>query len=130
MTDLHDDIFKALADGSRRQILAALCHSPAVAGELARLVGLAPNAVSFHLKWLRSAGLVSVRRTGRNLWYQVEPDALAGWRSEVNRLYGRVSEQSSRSPTLERRPSPTSATPPPEPEPEVIDSDQLPSELL
>lgn len=88
MANRRDDIFKALADPHRRQILAALCRKPMVAGELARLVSLAPNALSFHLNWLRSAGLVSVHREGRFLRYQVEAGLLAIIQKEVRRLFG------------------------------------------
>ena len=88
MSDRYDDMFKALADGHRRQIVAALRRGPKVAGELARLVGLAPNAVSFHLKWLRSAGLVSVRREGRYLRYHGNERALADWQARVRKLLG------------------------------------------
>ncbi|GMU21596.1 MAG: hypothetical protein AMXMBFR13_16880 [Phycisphaerae bacterium] len=87
MSDRHDDIFKALADSSRRRIISALCAGPKVAGDLARSVGLAPNAVSFHLKWLKSAGLVSLHREGRFLRYRVEPEPLAAWQSDVRRLF-------------------------------------------
>jgi DNA-binding transcriptional ArsR family regulator len=82
-----DEIFKAMADGSRRRILAALCREPREAGELARLVGLAPNAVSFHLKALKSADLVSVRRDGRFLRYSVAPESVRSWRSHVDDLF-------------------------------------------
>lgn len=79
MSKTRDSIFKALADGHRRAIVAALCSRPWPAGELARLVGLAPNALSFHLRWLRSVGLVSVRREGRWLWYSVQAQSLKSW---------------------------------------------------
>lgn len=87
MNPKRDDIYKALADNSRRLILAALCQGPCRAGELARKVGLAPNAISFHLRLLRSAELVSVNRKGRFLWYQVEPATLADWQAEVHRAF-------------------------------------------
>ncbi len=87
MADQFDDIFKALADIHRRQILTAVCRKPMVAGELAELVGLAANAVSFHLKWLRAAGLVNVRREGRFLRYQAEPSAVSGWQGYVQAAF-------------------------------------------
>jgi len=85
--DHRDDIYKALADGHRRQILAELCREARRAGELARRVGLAPNAVSFHLRLLRSAGLVTASREGRFLWYRVEPTTLAAWQNEVRQKF-------------------------------------------
>lgn len=79
MTSVQDAVFKAFSDKNRRAIVAALCGGPRRAGELARLVGLAPNAMSFHLRWLKSVGLVSVRREGRWLWYSVQAQSLRSW---------------------------------------------------
>ncbi len=88
MDEGRDDIYKALADGHRREILTVLCRGPRrAAGELARQVGLAPNAVSFHLRWLRSAGLISVEREGRFLWYRVEPTTVIAWQAEVRQQF-------------------------------------------
>jgi DNA-binding transcriptional ArsR family regulator len=82
-----DDVYKAMADPHRRSILGQLCRQSHEAGELARMVGLAPNAVSFHLRALKAADLVSVRREGRFLRYSLEPDSLLTWRDHVDRLF-------------------------------------------
>jgi DNA-binding transcriptional ArsR family regulator len=87
MHGLYDDIFRAMADPHRRQIMAALCEQPRVASDLARLVQLAPNAVSFHLKWLKSAGLVVVDRQGKYQRYQVVASALARWREHLGVMF-------------------------------------------
>jgi len=87
MADRWDDIFKALADANRRRIVAALCRAPRPAGDLARLAGLAPNAVSFHLRILRSAGLLAVNRHGRSLEYRLEPRTLSAWLGQIRRLF-------------------------------------------
>lgn len=87
MSDRHDAIYKALADTHRRRMLASLCERPRVAGELAALVGLAPNAVSFHLKWLKSAGLVSVEREGKFLRYRANAESLDLWREDVHHAF-------------------------------------------
>jgi DNA-binding transcriptional ArsR family regulator len=87
MDESQEQIFKAMADTSRRRILAALCEEPREAGELARLVGLAPNAVSFHLRALKSADLVNVKRDGRFLRYSVEPRNLQSWVEHVGQMF-------------------------------------------
>lgn len=87
MRDRSHDVFRALADAHRRRILSALCGKPMVAGDLGRLVRLAPNAVSFHLKELREAGLVRVEREGRFLRYHADSDVLNQWRSRVEELF-------------------------------------------
>lgn len=86
MDEQHDEVFKALSDPHRRRIIAALCKKPMVAGDLGRLVSLAPNAVSFHLRLLQEAKLVSARRQGRFIWYRVEREVLDGWRSYAQEL--------------------------------------------
>jgi len=85
--NLHDETFKAMADSTRRQILAALCQQSREAGELARLVGLAPNAVSFHLRALKSAELVNVQRDGRHLRYSIEPGTMQAWREQLDAMF-------------------------------------------
>ena len=142
----EDDIFKVLADGHRRRIMKALCAGPMIAGELGRLVGLAPNAVSFHLKGLRSAGLVWVRREGRCLRYHANVEALAEWQAHMQGLFatakvstpGAAQARPRRGgPARQRRPEePREELPEEAPEP-VADTisaddfnDKLPTELL
>ncbi|MBI1249867.1 MAG: metalloregulator ArsR/SmtB family transcription factor [Alphaproteobacteria bacterium] len=53
-----DSVLSALADGNRRKVLEVLRKGSRRAGELADATGLAPPAMSRHLKALRDAGLV------------------------------------------------------------------------
>lgn len=69
----------ALAQPSRLEIFRSLV----VAGEagltpsvLAALLGVAPNTLSFHLKELMHADLVSQERSGRNLVYRAQYDRM------------------------------------------------------
>lgn len=61
-------IFESLASGIRLDIYRLLVKAGLegiVAGELAQTLGLAPNKLSFHLKGMTQAGLVTVTAEGR-----------------------------------------------------------------
>jgi DNA-binding transcriptional ArsR family regulator len=50
--------FEALADPTRREVVAMLANRPMRAGELARKAGVSPPAMSRHLRVLLGAGIV------------------------------------------------------------------------
>ena len=72
-----DRIFKAMADPTRLAVLRALRGGPVTAGKLAQKAGAAPNALSFHLRVLAGAGLVSDRREGRFIMFMLNTEAIA-----------------------------------------------------
>ena len=76
---------RALADESRRTLLATLSDGPATAGELAALLPIARPGVSRHLRVLREAGLVDVRHDAQRRVYSLRPQPLA----EVDAWLGR-----------------------------------------
>ncbi|MCK6508018.1 metalloregulator ArsR/SmtB family transcription factor [Myxococcota bacterium] len=73
---LEDRIFQALADPRRRAIFESLTRGEAAVSELTARFDISQPAVSQHLATLKEAGLVSGRREGRRVIYQVEPDGL------------------------------------------------------
>lgn len=64
-TDSLSDTFGALADPTRRAILARLALGPATVGELAKPFDMSLAAVSKHLKVLENAGLVTRSRNAQ-----------------------------------------------------------------
>ena len=69
-----EDVFTALADPSRRQVLALVGESgEATASALARELPISRQAVNKHLTLLAEAGLVASRRDGREVLYRVTP---------------------------------------------------------
>jgi DNA-binding transcriptional ArsR family regulator len=77
-----DDVFRAIADPTRRAILDRLRAGPANAGALAADFRSSRPAISKHLRVLRDARLVADRRVGRERVYSVKPlplQGVAGW---------------------------------------------------
>lgn len=71
-----DCTFAALADPTRRAILAQLATGEASVSELAEPFAMSLPAVSKHLKILEQAGLLERRRDGRTLYCRLEPTPL------------------------------------------------------
>jgi DNA-binding transcriptional ArsR family regulator len=82
--------FGALADPTRRRIVEMLAGSELPAGEIARRFDMTAPAVSQHLKLLRTAGLVSVRRDAQRRIYALDPSGLAeldAWLARYRRFW-------------------------------------------
>ena len=82
--------FAALADPTRRAILARLSKGEATVGELARPFAMSLPAVSKHLGVLEGAGLVTRRRDGRLMHCGMKADpmaAAAAWISHYRRFW-------------------------------------------
>ncbi len=79
---IENDIFKALADPTRRAIFEKLAAGGMNASALREGMEISQPAMSQHLAVLRKARLVREARQGRYVNYQVDPDGLAliaGW---------------------------------------------------
>lgn len=70
------DVFNAVAEPRRRQILDALAGGERHVNELVRLLGLTQPQVSKHLRVLREVGVVGVRDEGRQRLYRLNGRAL------------------------------------------------------
>jgi DNA-binding transcriptional ArsR family regulator len=79
--------FSALADPTRREIFERLARRPRPVGELAEGLPVSRPAVSQHLKVLRDAGLVVATKDGSRRLYRVDPEALAGMRTYLDRFW-------------------------------------------
>ena len=71
-----DDVFVALADETRRAILARLSAGEARVTEVAAPFDIALNSVSKHIRILERAGLVTRRRSGRDHYLSLNPRPL------------------------------------------------------
>jgi len=76
------DVFRAIADPTRRAILDRLRKGPVAVNALAADFNQSRPAISKHLRVLRNAKLVSEERAGRMRLYQIQPAPLrsvVGW---------------------------------------------------
>lgn len=75
--DAHlDRIFTALADPTRRAILAMLLEDDMAVTDVAEPFDMSLAGISKHLAILAAAGLISQDKRGRVKWCQLEPDGL------------------------------------------------------
>jgi DNA-binding transcriptional ArsR family regulator len=70
------DAFQALADPTRRDIIALLAKGERPASEIFARFDIADPTVSRHLKVLRESGLVTYRQEAQSRIYRLKPDAL------------------------------------------------------
>jgi DNA-binding transcriptional ArsR family regulator len=76
MSDPLDPIFAALADPTRRAILAMLLEDDMAVTDVAEPFPMSLAAISKHLSVLADAGLITQEKRGRVKWCKLEPDAL------------------------------------------------------
>ena len=83
------NIFKVLADSQRRAILTMLKDERLNAGEIAEKLQITPAALSYHLKLLKNADLISEYREKNFIYYEINTtvfDELILW---INQFGGR-----------------------------------------
>ncbi len=78
--------FVALADPTRREILALLRGGSLTAGELSERFALSKPTLSHHFKVLRAAGLVRAERRGTSLVYTLQANVLEELAAELLEL--------------------------------------------
>ena len=76
MADRLDTVFAALADPTRRAILAMLLEDDMAVTDVAEPFAMSLAAISKHLAVLSDAGLISRERRGRVIWCKLEPEAM------------------------------------------------------
>ena len=93
MSQAHDEIFRTLADPTRRAIFERLClEGERTVSALTAYAGVSQPVVSRHLATLKRAGLVRDRQDGRQTHYSADFTALAplvDWATEMTRFWER-----------------------------------------
>jgi DNA-binding transcriptional ArsR family regulator len=100
----NSDVFRAIADPTRRAILQHLKSGPAPVNVLAAEFSQSRPAISKHLKVLHEANIVTEQRSGRERIYRLEPAALREvdswigqyrtlWQDNLNRLKSHLEQK-------------------------------------
>jgi len=87
---LADDVFRALADPTRRKVLERLAKGPASVSELAEPFDMKLPSFVQHLAVLERTGLVKSKKTGRVRVFRINPPRLRvaeDWLAEQRRLW-------------------------------------------
>ncbi|MBK5073359.1 winged helix-turn-helix transcriptional regulator [Budviciaceae bacterium CWB-B4] len=71
-----NDAFKAIADPARREILHLLRGGEMTAGDLAQHFNMTKPTMSHHFAVLVNADLITRRRDGQTIWYQLNTTVL------------------------------------------------------
>jgi DNA-binding transcriptional ArsR family regulator len=71
MSNPLNNMFQALADPTRRQILQMLNEGDKSAGEIASAFNISAPSISHHLSVLKNANLVAKRRSGQSIVYSL-----------------------------------------------------------
>ncbi|HVT42334.1 MAG TPA: metalloregulator ArsR/SmtB family transcription factor [Acidimicrobiales bacterium] len=94
-----DDVFRALGDPTRRELVERLGEGPATVSQLAQPLDMTLSAVVQHLAVLESSGLVRSEKVGRTRTCRLEPaglelaqDWFAGQRAQWERRLDRLGE--------------------------------------
>ncbi len=70
-------VFDAIADPTRRAILDVVRRGETGAGELASRFEISRPAIARHVRILRQAGLIDIRKDAQRRYYSLRPDVLA-----------------------------------------------------
>lgn len=83
-----NQVFKALSDPSRREILRLLTGGEKTAGELAEHFDMTRPSVSHHFAVLKEADLVRSRRAGQQIYYSLNTTVVQDVLARIWDLFG------------------------------------------
>lgn len=85
---MGNDVFKALADPTRREILRLLTTGERTAGELAEHFDMSKPSVSHHFSVLKEAELIRSRRDGQQIYYSLNTTVVEDLLTWLYDLFG------------------------------------------
>ncbi len=92
MSTMRRDVFQAIADPTRREIIQLLAHTSLNLNAVAENFNISRPAVSKHIKILTECGLVVIRQTGRERYCQANLHKLkevADWTEQYRQFWNK-----------------------------------------
>ena len=83
-----NEVFKALSDPTRREILRILSHGERTAGELAEPFDMTKPSMSHHFAVLKEADLIRSRRDGQQIVYSLNTTVVEDVMTRILDLFG------------------------------------------
>ena len=83
-----NEVMSALSDETRRQILEILRKGQTNTGDLAELIGMTPQALSYHLRKLKQADLIYETRYKNFIYYELNLTVLDEAIVWINQIIG------------------------------------------
>jgi len=75
--EMRRDVFQAIADPTRRDIIGLIAKQPMTPNAVAESFGISRQAISKHIQILVECGLLGINPQGRERYYTVQPKKLA-----------------------------------------------------
>jgi DNA-binding transcriptional ArsR family regulator len=90
--EMRRDVFQAIADPIRRQILGMVAQQPLNVNTIAEEFHVTRQAISLHVKILNECGLISIRQQGRERYCKAELEGLnevSEWIEQYRKFLGK-----------------------------------------
>jgi DNA-binding transcriptional ArsR family regulator len=88
--EIRRDVFQAIADPTRREIIGLLSQNPLNLNSIAEKFDITRQAVSLHVKILNECGLISIKKQGRERYCEAKLDQLgevAAWVEQYKQFW-------------------------------------------
>lgn len=88
--EIRRDVFQAIADPTRREIIGLLAENPLNLNSIAEKFDVTRQAVSLHVKILNECGLISIKKQGRERYCEAKLDQLgevAQWVEQYKKFW-------------------------------------------
>lgn len=87
---MRRDVFQAIADPTRREIITLVAHGPLTLNDVADRFDVSRQAISKHIKILTECGIIVIEQQGRERYCSVQPkelDEVGKWLGNFRKVW-------------------------------------------